>query len=141
MSDDWEQVIKRFEHLKEWSQRSLEARDDWKDNPEKTPFFVAHAEFLYHNAAGMLELLPHLREDDQFYDLTIGIENFIFFIGLPETHEHIVQIWSEEVDTYTLCLLDVDGLAPQQIKTVTRAEVPDLLIDYLMQIEALIKDE
>lgn len=141
MSMDWDSLLSKFEALQLWAVKSLKSQNDWKDNPEKTPFFVAHAGFLYANAEGMLELIPVLQDDDRFQDLEMGIENFILFFGFPENTQHVVQVWSEKSDEYTLSIFGVAEHSTKHIDTVPIDDVPDVLAEYIAHLETIVRHE
>lgn len=135
MPVDWDDIISQFEALQLWALKSLKTREMYAGSPEKMPFFVSHAEFLQNNAEGMLELIPHIEKDRRFQDLRAGIENFIFWIALPERDDYVVQVWSEAPDEYTLCLLDTTELANDQLTTVEPDAVVDTILDYVSTLE------
>jgi hypothetical protein len=135
MPVDWDDIISQFEALQLWALKSIKTREMYSDSPEKMPFFVSHAVFLQNNAEGMLELIPQIEKDRRFQDLRVGIENFIFWIALPDRDDYVVQVWSENPDEYTLCLLDTAELANDQLKTVPPDEVVDSILDYVSLLE------
>lgn len=135
MPVEWDDIISQFEALQLWALKSMKTRELYADAPEKMPFFVSHAEFLQNNAEGMLELIPQIEKDRRFQDLRVGIENFIFWIALPDRDDYVVQVWSESPDEYTLCLLDTAGLATDQLITVAPDDVVDSILDYVSLLE------
>lgn len=136
----WDDIISKFEALQLWAIKSRKMRGDWDEKPEETPFFVAHADFLYRNAEGMLDLLPLLQDDPRFQDLTMRIDNFIFEIGLPELPHKMVRIWSEGTDEYTISILDVDEMAPKHLDIIPMHEVAEVLGEYLAYLETLLDE-
>src|SRR5262245_43230996 len=131
MAQDWDSIASSFEALQMWALKSLQQQDQWKDNPEKMPFFVSHAPFLKANAEGMLEILPLLQDNPLFGDLEIGVENFIFYVRLPEKPDLVVQLWSEEADKYTFCIHNTLDSTSAHLDVVDYNDVIDTLVDYL----------
>lgn len=135
MTQDWDGILTQFEALNMWALQSLKQKAAFQGDPQSMPYSVARAEFIHNNAEGMLDLIPRIENDRRFGDLRIGIEQFVFWLALPERDDMVVQVWSDAPDEYTLALVNTTDLSQQEKQTVDSKSIVETILDYVSLLE------